>query len=156
MASIHLFELLVLLLMVNSYVQEGESLYVGKCSPHNYYLAWPSISNVLIGISQSHTEIDPQNLTVPIGGNATFFCSGNGSNVLWIIDNTTEVCENQRSKFMSFTFTCDLRDGVHSLTLTVPAYPENNNTQIRCKTYYGYNVEISSTVYLTVIGMYRY
>ena len=103
--------------------------------------------------------VSPESQAVPLGTNATFFCSGRGSTTNWII-NITVVGFSNRATFIERGFVFqkervhtsgDDTQNINNLTMTVLATIENNNTMIKCLSSADGTVT-SDVVNLTVIG----
>ena len=103
--------------------------------------------------------VSPESQAVPLGTNATFFCSGRGSTTNWIINNTVVGFSN-RATFIERGFVFqkervhtsdDDTQNINDLTMTVLATIEKNNTMIKCLSTGDVTVT-SDVVNLTVIG----
>ena len=90
------------------------------------------------------------NHTVPIGAIVNFKCLAEGQDVIWIINNTSIDCQSTMRNFEEKGFMCTRRfdNSIYNLTMTVNAFPGNNNTKITCRIIYGH-----SSATLTVIGI---
>ena len=96
---------------------------------------------------------------MPLGTNATFFCSGRGRTTSWIINNTV-VGFGKEATFIERGFVFqkervytsdDETQNINNITMTVLATIENNNTMIKCLSTGDVTVT-SDVVNLTVIG----
>lgn len=80
--------------------------------------------------------VQPSSKVVPVGVNATFFCSAqliqgnNGVRATWFINGNIQ---NTYSSNSNFDFKESVSNVFHNLSLTVLASAENNKTVIRCK-----------------------
>ena len=97
------------------------------------------------------------NHTVPIGAIVTFKCLAEGQDVMWNINNTQVHCQSTIRKFEEKGFMCTRRFGnsMYNLTMTVNAFPGNNNTRITCLVY-GPADHDHYTGILIVIGMIEF
>ena len=97
---------------------------------------------------------------MPLGTNATFFCSGMGSTTNWIINNTVVGFGNEATFIeRGFVFqkervhtSDDETQNINDLTMTVLATIENNNTMIKCLSTGDGPPVVSDVVNFTVIG----
>ena len=76
----------------------------------------------------------PVNHTVPVGAIVNFECLAEGQDVFWNINNTAIDCQSTMRNFEEKGFMCTRRfdNSIYNLTMTVNAFPGNNNTKITC------------------------
>ena len=93
-------------------------------------------------------------MTVPLGQVAVFQCGGQGTFLLWWINDDLVVQSDQQMYAnMGFTFEKNtLHNGTIVNTLTILATVGNNNTQLRCHATGNPGPNTSEPVYLTVAG----
>ena len=90
---------------------------------------------------------------MPLGLDAHFFCSGNGSITRWIINTTRIFKGNNDGALISrgFIFEEEDQPPIHNLTMTIEASEMNNNTEIQCATSID-TFDTSNPAFLIVIG----
>ena len=93
------------------------------------------------------------NHTVPIGATVNFECLAQGEDVLWRINSTTIYGQSTITNFeeKGFMFRRHFADSIYNLTMTVNAFPGNNNTKITCLVYPAGHYNFPGS--LTVIGI---
>ena len=95
-------------------------------------------------------------MIVPIDSNspASFHCGGQGTLLLWYINDDLVVSHRQTSfEEKGFIFEKEVHsNGTIVNTLTIPATVENNNTRLRCHATGNPGPATSETYNLTIAG----
>ena len=110
-----------------------------------------------------HAEIisaPENNITLPLGhGPATFTCEGRGTFLLWKVNGTLVLPENQATfESRGFTFPEPIHHDGNSTkiiraTVSV-ATPKNNNTEIKCHATGQPGPSASNPINITIAGSY--
>ena len=112
-----------------------------------------SQSKTLHGSTTASILRHPETQITVAGGSVIYVCTGEGE-VIWYIDDQSTSSYSYKTDLESdgFTFDTDSSDGIHNLTMGVPAENSRNGTKIQCKAFTFTSDAASNVAWLWIVG----